>query len=144
MRVGGHVSRRAAGKAAPGRWTRVGRGNQTRGTGKVSRRQSSQRRARLCFLWSLKRSLASQEALVVKKPPANAGDLRNTGSLPGLGRPPGERNGTLLQYSCLENPMDGGAWWAQSGTRLKRLSTHSTECSLIRVVLIHSGCFLTS
>ena len=37
----------------------------------------------------------------------NAGDL---GSIPGLGRSPGERNGTLLQYSCLENPMGGGAW----------------------------------
>ena len=39
----------------------------------------------------------------------NAGDL---GSIPGWGRSPGEGNGTLLEYSCLENPMDGGAWWA--------------------------------
>ena len=39
----------------------------------------------------------------------NAGDL---GSIPGLGRSPGEGNGNPLQYSCLENPMDGGAWWA--------------------------------
>ena len=39
----------------------------------------------------------------------NAGDL---GSIPGLGRSPGERNSNPLQYSCLENPMDGGAWWA--------------------------------
>ena len=39
----------------------------------------------------------------------NAGDL---GSIPGLGRSPGEDNGNPLQYSCLENPMDGGAWWA--------------------------------
>ena len=39
----------------------------------------------------------------------NVGDL---GSIPGLGRSPGEENGTPLQYSCLENPMDGGAWWA--------------------------------
>ena len=38
----------------------------------------------------------------------NAGDL---GSIPGLGRSPGEGNGNPLQYSCLENPMDGGAWW---------------------------------
>ena len=38
----------------------------------------------------------------------NAGDL---GSIPGLGRFPGEGNGDPLQYSCLENPMDGGAWW---------------------------------
>ena len=39
----------------------------------------------------------------------NAGDL---GSIPGSGRSPGEGNGNLLQYSCLENPMDGGDWWA--------------------------------
>ena len=39
----------------------------------------------------------------------NAGDL---GSIPGSGRSPGEGNGNPLQYSCLENPMDGGAWWA--------------------------------
>ena len=39
----------------------------------------------------------------------NAGDL---GSIPGSGRPPGEGNDNPLQYSCLENPMDGGAWWA--------------------------------
>ena len=39
----------------------------------------------------------------------NAGEL---GSIPGSGRSPGEVNGNLLQYSCLENPMDGGAWWA--------------------------------
>ena len=39
----------------------------------------------------------------------NAGDL---GSIPGQGRSPGEGNGNSLQYSCLENPMDGGAWWA--------------------------------
>ena len=45
----------------------------------------------------------------VKVSACNAGDL---GSIPGLGRSPGEGNGTPLQYSCLENPMDGGAWWA--------------------------------
>ena len=45
----------------------------------------------------------------VKVPACNAGDL---GSIPGLGRSPGEGNGNPLQYSCLENPMDGGAWWA--------------------------------
>ena len=44
---------------------------------------------------------------VVKNPTANAGDV---GLIPGLGRSPGEGNGTPLQYSCLENPMDGGAW----------------------------------
>ena len=51
-------------------------------------------------------------ALVVKNPPANAGDKRNQGSIPELGRSSGEGNGNPLQYSCLENPMDSGAWWA--------------------------------
>ena len=49
---------------------------------------------------------------VVKNQPANAGDLRALASVPGLGRCPGEGNGNPLQYSCLENPMDIGAWWA--------------------------------
>ena len=44
--------------------------------------------------------------------PDNAGDLRDAGSIPGLGRSPGEGNGSPLQYSCLENPMDRGAWQA--------------------------------
>ena len=44
--------------------------------------------------------------------PANAGDIRDVGSIPGLGRSPEEGNGNPLQYSCLENPMDRGAWWA--------------------------------
>ena len=52
---------------------------------------------------------ASPVALVVKNLPANAGD---TGLIPGSGRSPGEKNGNPLQYSCLGNPMDGGAWWA--------------------------------
>jgi len=48
-------------------------------------------------------------AQTVKMSAYNVGDL---GSIPGLGRSPGEANGTPLQYSCLENPMDGGAWLA--------------------------------
>ena len=55
---------------------------------------------------------ASQVALVVKNPPANAGDLRDVGSIPRLGRSPGVGNGNPLQYSCLKNPIDRGAWWA--------------------------------
>ena len=47
---------------------------------------------------------------VVKNPPANAGDKRDMGSAPGSGRSPGEENGNPLQYACLGNPMDGGAW----------------------------------
>ena len=67
-------------------------------------------------------------ALVVKNPPANAGDVRDLGSIPGWGRSPGGGQGNPLQYFCLENPMDGGAWQAtvhrvaQSWTQLKRLS----------------------
>ena len=49
---------------------------------------------------------------VVKNQPAKAGDVKDAGSIPGLGRSPGGENGHPLQYSCLENPMDGGAWWA--------------------------------
>ena len=64
---------------------------------------------------------------MVKNPPANAGDLRDVGSIPipGLGRSPGEGNGNPLQYSCLDNSKDRGAWQAavhgvaQSRTQLK-------------------------
>ena len=55
---------------------------------------------------------ASWVALVVKSPPVNAGDIRDVGSIPGWGRSPGVGNGYPLQYSCLENPMDRGVWWA--------------------------------
>ena len=55
---------------------------------------------------------ASQVALVVKNPPTNAGDIRGVGLLPGLGRSPGGGHDNPLQYSCLENPMDRGAWRA--------------------------------
>ena len=55
---------------------------------------------------------ASWVALVVKSPPVNAGDIRDVGSIPGWGRSPGVGNGYPLQYSCLENSMDRGAWWA--------------------------------
>ena len=58
------------------------------------------------------RGSASQVALAVKNPPANAGDIRDMGSIPGLGRLPGEGNGSPLQSSCLENPMNRGTWWA--------------------------------
>ena len=51
-------------------------------------------------------------ALVVKNPPANAGDVKDTGSTPVSGRSPGGQHGNPLQYSRLENPMDRGAWWA--------------------------------
>ena len=49
---------------------------------------------------------------VVKNPPADAGDSGDTGSIPGSGKSPGQGNDNPLQYSCLGNPMDRGAWWA--------------------------------
>ena len=67
---------------------------------------------------------------MVKNLPANAGDIRDRGSIPGLERFPGGGNGNPLQYSCLENPLDRGSWWAtvhriRSQTPLKRLHTHT-------------------
>ena len=50
--------------------------------------------------------------LVVKNTPANAGDVRNMGSIPGSGRSPGDGNSNPLQYSCLDNSMDRGGWGA--------------------------------
>ena len=61
---------------------------------------------------------------MVKNPPATAGDVRDTGLIPGSGRSPGEGNSNPLQYSCLENPVDIGAWEAtvrgvtKSGTKV--------------------------
>ena len=69
---------------------------------------------------------------MVKNIPANAGDIRDAGSIPGLGRSPGGGHDNPLQYFCLENPMDKGAWWAtvyrvpQSQACLKQLAcTHA-------------------
>ena len=55
----------------------------------------------------------SQVILLLKNLLANTGDVRITGSIPGSGRSPGGGPGHLLQYSCLENPMDRGDWWLQ-------------------------------
>ena len=49
---------------------------------------------------------------VVQNPPSDAGDTRDTGSIPGSGRSPGVRNGNPLQYPCLKNSIDRGTWWA--------------------------------
>ena len=76
---------------------------------------------------------------VLKNSPANAGDIKDTGSIPGLGRFCGVGNGTPLQYSCLENSMDGGAWWAtvcavaKSRTQLSTF-THFRKSTSSRVV----------
>ena len=69
--------------------------------------------------------------LVVKNPLANAGNLRDADSIPELGRSPGGRQGNPLHHSCLENPMDRGAWQAtvhrvaKNWTQIKQLSTHA-------------------
>ena len=74
---------------------------------------------------------ASQLVLVVKNPPANAGDARDPGSAPGSGRSPGGRHGNPLQYSCLENSADRGAWRAtvhrvtKNQTPLEEFNTHA-------------------
>ena len=85
---------------------------------------------------------ASQVVLVVKNPPANAEDIRDAGSIPGSERPLGGGHGNPLQYSCLENPMDRGAWRAtghrvsKSRTRLKQRSmhTHTSLCGWYHLV----------
>ena len=65
---------------------------------------------------------------MVKNLPVNAGDVRDMNTIPGLERSPGGQNGNPLQYSCLENPMDRGAWQstvhgvAKSWTRLSNLA----------------------
>ena len=56
--------------------------------------------------------MASHVALVIKNSPANAGDIRDVDSIPESGRSPGGGHGNPLQYACLENPMDRGAWRA--------------------------------
>ena len=75
---------------------------------------------------------ASQGVPAVKNLPADAGDVRDAGLIPGSGISPGGRHGNPLQCSCLENPMDRGAWGAivprvaQSQTRVKRLNMRAS------------------
>ena len=59
---------------------------------------------------------------MVKNPSANVGDISDAGLIPGLGRFPGEGNGNPLQYSCLENAMDRGAW--RQSDRTEQLTLH--------------------
>ena len=59
--------------------------------------------------------------LVIKSPPADAGDLREAGLIPGLGRSLGRGHGNPLQFSCLENPVDREAWWAAQSMGLQRV-----------------------
>ena len=64
------------------------------------------------YFFSNTKSRGFPDGAVVKNLPASAGDAREVGSIPGLGRSPGEGNGNPLQYPCLENPTDREAWWA--------------------------------
>ena len=82
--------------------------------------------------------------LVVKNPTANAGDTRDLGLIPGWRRSPGGGHGNPLQDSCLENPMDRGAWWAtvhrvaKSQTQLKRLhaNMHFFVCFFLNICIL--------
>ena len=71
---------------------------------------------------------SSQVVRVVKNLPANAGDVRDVGLIPGSGRSPREGSGYPPQYSCLKNPMDRGAWWA---------TVHGAAKSQIRLSIAH-------
>ena len=74
---------------------------------------------------------------MVKNPSVNAGDIRDANLIPGWGRSPGGGHGNLLQYSCLENPVDRGAWWATYSPRDCKESD-MTEATLhnTRIVLM--------
>ena len=69
--------------------------------------------------------LLSIKVLGGKESVCNAGSAEDTGSIPGLGRFPGEGHSNPLQFSCLENPMDGGAWWATVHGVAKNWTTES-------------------
>ena len=76
---------------------------------------------------------------MVKKPPANAEDSRDTGSIPGLGRSPGVGNGNPLQHFCLENSMDRGAWQATVCGAAKswaRLGSYAFNSHMYLVVIM--------
>ena len=83
--------------------------------------------------------------LVFKKLPANAGDVRDAGLIPGLGRSPGGGHGNSFQYPCLENPMDRGAWWAtvhrvaKSRTRLSNFTLTFHFHALEKEMATHSS-----
>ena len=89
----------------------------------------------MLYTWNIY-NWASHVAQMVKNPPANAGDIRDTGLIPGLGRSPGGEHGNPL-YSCLENPKDRGAWQAtvhrvtKRWTWLKQLSMHAIQVYIL-------------
>ena len=90
-------------------------------------------------LWILK------VAVVVKNPSASAGDARDMGSIPGSGSSPGVRSGNPLQYPCLENPLDRGAWWFTVHGVTKSL-TRLSDFTLLLLPFkkLFSGCFMVA
>ena len=78
----------------------------------VERPEASEALREFLPLHSPTNALGFPRGTVVKNPPAHTGDVRDVGSIPGSGRFPGGGHGNPLQYSCLENPMDRGAWQA--------------------------------
>ena len=84
-------------------------------------------------------NLSIPSGTVVKNPPANAGDSRDMGSILRSRRSPGGGNGKALQYSCLENPMDRGAWWATVHGVLRVGYNWATECTHNLPVLTGKG-----
>ena len=78
---------------------------------------------------------------MVKNPSANAGDARDAGSIPGSGKCPGGGHGNPLQYSCLDNPMNRGAWWATVHGVAKsqaQLSRHTCIKQVTNKNLLHT------
>ena len=76
-----------------------------------------ERKEKMCTISSSQRVIFQTSVpggLIVNNPPAITGNTRGSGSIPESERSPGGGHSNLLQYSCLENPMDGGAWWVQS------------------------------
>ena len=71
---------------------------------------------------------ASWMTLVLKNPPANEGDTRDVGSIPGSGRSPAKGNDNPLQYPCLENPMGRGAWWTTAHRATKSRTRLNNNC----------------
>ena len=101
---------------------------------------------RMLLYFYICQHVASQVVLVVKKLPASVGDERDLGSVLGLGRSPGGGHGNPLQYPCLVNPVDRGAWWApvhgvaKSQTPLKQFNMHACHASMLSLknILIFS------
>ena len=79
---------------------------------------------------------------MVKNLPANAGDIRDVGLIPGSGRSPGGGNGNPLWYSCLENPMDRGAWQAAVHRIAEPDTTEATEHALTQLHTLMTFCHI--